>query len=58
MDSPILQDLVPIDRVWQRMAAVEGRLVEATTSDDRFLTKIAHTVSPPVANDIDRCSPR
>jgi heptaprenyl diphosphate synthase len=41
MDSPILQDLVPIDRVWQRMAAVEGRLVEATTSDDQFLTEIA-----------------
>ena len=41
MDSPILQDLVPVERVWQRMAAVEDRLVEATTSDDAFLTDIA-----------------
>ncbi len=41
MDSPILQDLVPIDRVWQRMTAVESRLVETTTSDDGFLTEIA-----------------
>ncbi|MDJ0925151.1 MAG: polyprenyl synthetase family protein [Acidimicrobiia bacterium] len=41
MDSPILQDLVPIDRVWRRMAAVERRLIEATTSEDAFLTQIA-----------------
>lgn len=41
MDSPILQELVPIDRVWHRMAKVETRLIEATTSDDGFLTKIA-----------------
>ena len=41
MDSPILQDLVPIERVWRRMADVESRLLEATTSDDSFLTKIA-----------------
>jgi heptaprenyl diphosphate synthase len=41
MDSPILQDLVPIERVWQRMEAVEVRLREATTSDDGFLTEIA-----------------
>jgi heptaprenyl diphosphate synthase len=41
MDSPILQELVPIDRVWRRMAAVEERLREATTSDDGFLTQIA-----------------
>ena len=41
MDSPILQDLVPVDRVWQRMADVERRLIESTTSDDTFLTKIA-----------------
>ncbi|MEA2000591.1 MAG: polyprenyl synthetase family protein [Actinomycetota bacterium] len=41
MDSPILQDLVPIDRVWQRMAEVERRLLEATMSDDKFLTEIA-----------------
>ena len=41
MDSPILQDLVPIERVWQRMAAVEDRLRDATTSEDGFLTQIA-----------------
>ena len=41
MDSPILQELVPIERVWSRMAAVERRLIGATTSDDTFLTKIA-----------------
>ena len=41
MDGPILQDLVPIDRVWQRMARVESRLLEASASDDPFLTKIA-----------------
>lgn len=41
MDSPILQDLVPIDRVWRRMAAVERRLIEASSSDDPFLTRIA-----------------
>lgn len=41
MDSPILQDLVPLRRVWERMSAVERRLTEATTSDDPFLTKIA-----------------
>lgn len=41
MDSPILQDLVPVERVWQRMSVVEQRLVEVTTSDDHFLTKIA-----------------
>ena len=41
MDSPILQDLVPVERVWQRMADVEHRLHEVTTSDDAFLTQIA-----------------
>ena len=41
MDSPILQELVPIDRVWRRMVDVERRLHEVTTSDDQFLTSIA-----------------
>ncbi len=41
MDSPILQDLVPLPRVWQRMLDVERRLHEATTSNDGFLTQIA-----------------
>ena len=41
MDRPILNDLVPVPRVWERMAAVERRLLEVTRSDDVFLTDIA-----------------
>lgn len=41
MDRPILNELVPIPRVWDRMATVEERLLEATRSDDAFLTDIA-----------------
>ncbi len=41
MDRPILNDLVPIPRVWSRMAAVERRLLEVTRSNDGFLTEIA-----------------
>jgi heptaprenyl diphosphate synthase len=41
VDRPILNDLVPIPRVWERMAAVERRLLEVTESDDGFLTEIA-----------------
>jgi len=41
VDGPILQNLVPIPRVWDRMAAVEARLDEVTRSDDAFLTEIA-----------------
>ena len=41
MDRPILNDLVPIPRVWHRMDAVERRLLEVTDSDDGFLTDIA-----------------
>lgn len=41
MDRPILNDLVPVPRVWERMAAVERRLLEVTESDDEFLTDIA-----------------
>ncbi|MGB9359467.1 MAG: polyprenyl synthetase family protein [Acidimicrobiia bacterium] len=41
MDRPILNDLVPIPRVWDRMGAVERRLLEVTESDDEFLTDIA-----------------
>lgn len=36
-----MRDIVPIDRVWSRLEGVEARLVEATTSDDPFLTEIA-----------------
>lgn len=42
MDRPIFQDLVPIPRVWERMTAVERRLVEVTRSEATpFLTDIA-----------------
>lgn len=41
MDGPILQNLVPIPRVWERMAAVEVRLAEVTRSEDEYLTDIA-----------------
>ena len=41
MDRPIFQQLVPIPRVWDRMAAVERRLVEVTVADTPFLTEIA-----------------
>jgi len=41
VDQPILNDLVPIPRVWDRMNGVERRLLEVTTSDDAFLTDIA-----------------
>jgi len=36
-----LHDLVPLPRVWERMADVERRLYEATTADDPALTTIA-----------------
>ncbi len=41
MDRPILNDLVPVPRVWDRMAGVERRLLEVTKSGDVFLTDIA-----------------
>jgi heptaprenyl diphosphate synthase len=41
MDLPPIRELVPIDRVWARLARVETRLREATTSEDPFLTGIA-----------------
>ncbi|MEN8234740.1 MAG: polyprenyl synthetase family protein [Actinomycetota bacterium] len=41
MDRPILTDLVPVQRVWDRLADVERRLFEVTQSDDEFLTDIA-----------------
>ena len=39
--EPSLQDLVPIDGVWDRLERVEERLFEASVSDDGFLTKVA-----------------
>jgi heptaprenyl diphosphate synthase len=41
VDRPILQELVPIVDVWDRIVAVEARLEEVTTSQDAFLTEIA-----------------
>jgi len=41
MDAPTLKDLVTIPGVWDRVELVEGRLIEASTADDAFLTKIA-----------------
>ena len=41
MDRPIVRDLIPIERVWTRLEAVEEGLRRATTSDDAFLTRIA-----------------
>ncbi len=41
MERPVIRDLVPIDRVWDRLDRVESRLFEVTRSDDTFLTKIA-----------------
>ncbi len=41
MELPPIRDLVPIERVWSRLEQVETRLLEATTSDDPFLTEIA-----------------
>ncbi|MBP1632197.1 MAG: putative polyprenyl diphosphate synthase [Acidobacteria bacterium] len=41
MDRPVVRDLIPIERVWTRLEAVEEGLRRATTSSDPFLTRIA-----------------
>ena len=41
METPLLRDLVPIERVWSRLEAVETRLHEVSTSDNPFVTEIA-----------------
>jgi heptaprenyl diphosphate synthase len=41
VDAPELTDLIPIPRVWERVALVESRLLETSRSDDPFLTSIA-----------------
>jgi len=41
MDRPVVRDLIPIERVWARLEAVEDGLRRATTSTDPFLTRIA-----------------
>lgn len=37
---PDLSVLVPLPHVWDRLATVEGRLLEVTNADDSYLTKI------------------
>ena len=41
MDAPTLKDLVTIPDVWARVERVERRLIEVSTADDAFLTKIS-----------------
>lgn len=41
MDRPVVRNLIPIERVWARLEAVEEGLRRATTSSDPFLTGIA-----------------
>ena len=41
MERPVVRDLIPIERVWARLEAVESGLRRATTSTDPFLTRIA-----------------
>lgn len=36
-----LQSLIPIPRIWERLGRIEERLLEASTSEDAYLTKIA-----------------
>jgi heptaprenyl diphosphate synthase len=40
-DHPVFRDLVPIPRVWDRLARVEDRLLEVTTAETPFLTTVA-----------------
>jgi heptaprenyl diphosphate synthase len=41
VERPILQDLVPVPAVWERLGRVETRLVEVTRSESEFLTGLA-----------------
>jgi heptaprenyl diphosphate synthase len=41
VERPILQDLIPVPAVWDRLARVEERLVEVTRSESDFLTGLA-----------------
>ena len=40
-DHPVFRELVPIDRVWERLERVEKRLIEVTTARTQFLTEVA-----------------
>jgi heptaprenyl diphosphate synthase len=41
MDTPSIEELVPLATVWERMQRVESRLNEVTDSSNQFLSKIA-----------------
>jgi len=41
VDQPVFRELVPIPRVWERLARVEDRLIEVTTARTPFLTEVA-----------------
>ena len=41
VDQPVFRELVPIPRVWERLARVEDRLIEVTTAQTPFLTEVA-----------------
>lgn len=41
MDTPSINELVPMAAVWDRMQLVESRLIEVTESSNQFLSKIA-----------------
>ncbi len=41
MDTPSIEELVPLAAVWERMQRVESRLLEVTESSNQFLSKIA-----------------
>ncbi|MDH3605912.1 MAG: polyprenyl synthetase family protein [Acidimicrobiia bacterium] len=41
MNTPSIEELVPLASVWARMQSVESRLIEVTDSSNQFLTKIA-----------------
>ncbi len=44
MDQPVARNLVPIERVWTRLDAVEVRLRQVTVASTPFLTEIAQHV--------------
>ena len=41
MDTPSINELVPLAAVWDRMQSVESRLIEVTESSNQFLSNIA-----------------
>ena len=41
METPSIKDFVDVPAIWERMDRLEERLLEASSSDDAFLTKVA-----------------